>query len=233
MYTKDLRSWVKSLKEHDLILSKKVYEENFQEIKEATFYQLLARLCDEGYVGKISKGFYYKPKKKNYKELPKTEAILDFLTAKKKKGMIVGGKLFNDLGLISTEVENIDLYTSLLEIKTYRQIRNITIRQIDVDFRQTKIRKAITAFEIAEHIDEYQDVDQNKMKEFFVSFAETYDDETIGELLNKKSYKKRNIATIKIILDSFGIENNLHSYLNSASKYAFPKNIKIVNNIQL
>lgn len=231
MFTRDIKQWIDSLKEKELILAKQAYEEKFSEMKEATFYQLLARLCDEKYIGKIAKGLYYKPKRDNYEELPSEEKLVAFFTNKNKNGMIVGEKMLNEYGIISQEVDKIEIFTNVLDIKTRRCVNHLEIQSLEVDFRNPKILKTVQALEIVENISEFTNVNLENLKHFFEDFAYLFDIAIFNKVLSKRTYKKRNIAAIKTILDSFGVTNNLNKYLNTASKYSFPDEIQKALNL--
>ena len=84
-------------------------------MKEATFYQLLARLNEEKYIGKIAKGLYYKPKKNDFDALPSQEKLLAFFTNKDKNGMIIGRKMLENKGIISDDVQVYDIITNTIE----------------------------------------------------------------------------------------------------------------------
>ena len=88
MFTKDIKQWIFSLKDEELILAKVAYEKHFSDMKEATFYQLLARLNEEKYIGKIAKGLYYKPNKEDFNALPSTQKLINFFTNKEKNGIV-------------------------------------------------------------------------------------------------------------------------------------------------
>lgn len=227
MYTRDIRQWIGSLKDGDLILAKQAYEQFFSQMKEATFYQLLARLCDEKTIGKVAKGLYYKPFKDDYDELPTSASLVSFFTNKHKNGILVGQKMLQSYNIVSEDCDVYQIYTGVFEIKSRRCIRNLEIKNIDVDYRNDKIVKTIEALEIIEIIDNYENVNYENLKTFFEEYASIFDQAVLAKVLYSKSYKKRNIATLKRILDHFKVSNSLQKQLNTASKYDFPKNIAV------
>mgnify|MGYP007030232643 CR=1 FL=1 len=119
MYTRDIKQWISTLHEEDLILAKKAYEKHFVDMKEATFYQLLARLNEEKYIGKIAKGLYYKPKKNDFDALPSQEKLLAFFTNKDKNGMIIGRKMLENKGVISDDVQVYDIITNTIAANSF------------------------------------------------------------------------------------------------------------------
>ena len=123
MYTRDIKQWVYSLKEEELILAKQAYEKYFLDMKEATFYQLLARLNEEKFIGKIAKGLYFKPRKDNFEALPSIDKLIAFFTNKEKNGMIVGSKMFESYGILNQSEDIYQVFTNVIEIKTRRVYR--------------------------------------------------------------------------------------------------------------
>lgn len=225
MYTRDIKHWIVSLKDEEIFLAKEAYIKYFSDIKEATFYQLLARLNNEEYIGKIAKGLYYKPNVDDYKKLPSDEKLLNFFTNKNKAGMIVGEKMFRAYNIISEDNKIYDVYTNLLEIKTMRKMSNLRIQNINVDFKDEGIRNIIELLELIEQIDNYENVNFEALYDFLKTHAKNYNEDDLFIVLTKKNYKKRNIATLKQILDYFNVDNSLGRVLNTASRYQTSKNI--------
>lgn len=226
MFTRDIKQWISTLHEEDLILAKKAYEKYFVDMKEATFYQLLARLNEEKYIGKIAKGLYYKPKKNDFDALPSQEKLLSFFTNKDKNGMIIGRKMLENNGVISDNIQTYDVITNTIEIKTKRYIANLVVENFDVDFKNIKVRKSIEILELIELIDSCENINTEAVKNMINDFIEIYSDDDFFKALTAKGYKKRNVAAVKVILDHYGVNNSLARQLNTASKYAFPEKLK-------
>ena len=225
MFTRDIKQWIFSLKDEELILAKQAYEKHFNEMKEATFYQLLARLNEEKFIGKIAKGLYYKPRKDNYDALPSTDKLLAFFTNKERNGMLVGAKMLEVYGILPNVLNVYDVYTNVIEIKTRRYISNLVIENVDVDYRNVTIRKTIEVLELIEIIDTYGNVNLQAIYDMLHDFSAIYNEDVLFKVLMAKTYKKRNLAALKVILDYFNVKNNLSRQLNTASKYSFPANI--------
>ena len=166
-------------------------------MKEATFYQLLARLNEEKYIGKIAKGLYYKPKKNDFDALPSQEKLLSFFTNKDKNGMIIGRKMLENNGVISDNIQTYDVITNTIEIKTKRYIANLVVENFDVDFKNIKVRKSIEILELIELIDSCENINTEAVKNMINDFIEIYSDDDFFKALNAKGYKKRNVAAVK------------------------------------
>jgi hypothetical protein len=195
-------------------------------MKEATFYQLLARLNSEKYIAKIAKGLYYKPFKDDFDRLPSQEKLLNFFTNKNKNGMIVGTNMLFEKGIIAHNDNIYEIYTNLIEIKTTRYMSNLQIKNVNVDFKNKDVVNTIEILELIEIIDNYSDVNAEKLYEFLKNSALEFKEDVLYKVLAAHSYKKRNVATLKIVLDFFNVKNNLSRLLNTASKYNFQKEIE-------
>ena len=112
MYTSSIKQWINYMREGEIILAKRSYEEYFSNMKESTFYQLLARLNNEQVIGKLAKGLYYKPYKNEVYKVPQQDDALAFFTNKQRNGMVVGEKMLNNKGIINTDCDIIDVYTN-------------------------------------------------------------------------------------------------------------------------
>jgi len=225
MYTKELKLWISKLKKHEIFLAKDTYFAYFTDVKEPTFYQLIARLCDKGYIGKISKGLYYKPSIKDPSEEPPIESILEFLTNKGKSGMIAGIAMLNARGYVNDVPQDILIYSSLFDIKTSRVIKNLKVKEVRIDYKNDLIKETVCMLEMLENISLCSDINEDALYNFMKRFSENYDQKILTKVLTNKSYKKRVIYGLKIVLDYFGVDNYLNRYLNTASIYAFPKSL--------
>ena len=139
--------------------------------------------------------------------------------------------MLSDLGIISENDLPYEIYTNTLEIKSVRNIRNISLRTINVDFKNENNQLNIRMLELIENIDKYSNVNLDKLADFIILYAHNYDQESLMNILYQKSYKKRNIAIIYDILEHFHVANTLMRLLNKASRYEKSKYIEeILNN---
>ena len=226
MFTRDIKQWILSLKEGEIILAKSAYTENFSDMKEATFYQLLARLNQEKYIAKISKGLYYKPFKEDFNKLPSQDKLLNFFTNKNKNGLIIGANMLYKYNIIDTKSDTYEIYTNLIEIKTVRYMSNLAIQYVNVDYKNQLITSTIEILEVIEIIDSYKNINYQALNEFLKLYSTNFDEDILYKVIQSHSYKKRNIYTLMNILNHFNVSNNLSRLLNSASKYNFPISIK-------
>ncbi len=221
MFTKSLRAWVDMLKEGEIFLAKVAYEEYFADMEEATFYQLLARLHKEKTLGKLAKGLYYRP---YYDDIslqrkPSEDKLVEFFTNKNKNGMVVGSHLYAKLGLISNPDSNYQIYTNVFDIKSVRVLHGFEVKTVNIDFKNENYLRNIAMLEIINDIDSYSDVNIEALANFMREYALHFDQSALLKVLAVKSYKKRNIAIIRDILETYHVSNTLVKLLNKASKY--------------
>ena len=127
---------------------------------------------------------------------------------------------------ITGNYNNLAFDTNLIEIKTTRYMSNLQIKNVNVDFKNKDVVNTIEILELIEIIDNYSDVNAEKLYEFLKNSALEFKEDVLYKVLAAHSYKKRNVATLKIVLDFFNVKNNLSRLLNTASKYNFPKEIE-------
>lgn len=219
MFTHNLRLWIESLKEGEIFFAKTAYDEYFEDAEEATFYQLIARLYKEGYLGKIAKGLYFRPYKDDKTKMPPIENIINFFTNKGKKGTLIGAYKFKELGLIDNPTGDYEIYTDCHDIKTVRKLNGFNVKQVKLDYRNDVVVTTLLMLEINENIDNYEDVNIEALKAFIEKFVSIYKEDVLYKVLQAKSYKKRNLYLLSVILDKYGVENHISRYLNKASKY--------------
>ncbi len=225
MYTFEIKQWIFSLKEEEIILASKVYKERFSYMKETTFHQLLARLNDENYIGKISKGVYFKPREKEPYKLPSHENLINFFTGKDKNGMIVGQKMLSKYNIIFNTNNKYRLFTNLIEIKTTRKISNIEVEYLNVDFKNLSVRKIIELLELVNTIEDEKAYSLEAMKEMIENSIYYYDEAAMKKIIETKRYMKRDYKALSLLLKHYNVGNSIDSYLNKNSVYKIPNAI--------
>lgn len=225
MYTKNIRNWVDMLKDGELFFAKQTYVDYFADMQENTFYQLLARLSNEGTIKNLSKGLYYKPYANDSSKEPNKENIIEFLTNKGRNGCVTGGSFYKEKGIINYDVDFEYVFTNLLDIKSVRKIGGMSVFNLDVDFRNEMYLNIIECLELIEHIDSFTNVDYEALYRYLRSFASRFSQSALLKVISLRKYKKRVIAAIVMILTKFNVINTLQKLLNKASKYEIPVSI--------
>lgn len=225
MFTRNIRNWIDMLKEGELFFAKQTYADYFEDMQENTFYQLLARLSKENTIKSISKGLYYKPYSNDFNKEPSTKDIIDFLTNKGRNGCQVGGNMYSDLG-ISDNVSDFNyVFTNIFLIKSIRKIGDLSIFYLDVDYRNESYYNIINCLELIEHIQDFANINYENLYTFFKNFASKYSQSALFRIVSLRSYKKRVLAAVSLILKKFEINNTLNKILNKASKYEISEHV--------
>lgn len=218
-YSNMIMEKVNEYPELRLIDAQEIYKEEFQEIPETTFYKVVSRLAKSGEIERVSKGIYCIPKKGRFGTIISNEEniVEYFLGENKNKGMIIGYRLFNKYGLTTQISKNIDLYSSLT-IQEKRNIRNVSIKRVNLRFNSTTI-KMVELLEVLEGYNNVEDLNTENLIKFIEKLIRHYDDKIIENIIDVIRYKKSTLASLKNILDFYNLENNISNYLNGTSKY--------------
>ena len=86
-------------------------------------------------------------------------------------------------------------------------------------FNNTRI---IEAMEIFQNYFEIPELDKTKFARYAKQFARGYDDGAAVTVLRSMKYKKRSIAFMKKVLDTYKVPNTLSQFLSNASHYKVP-----------
>jgi hypothetical protein len=222
LYTFEIKQWIYSLKSEELILAKKAYETRFSYMKESTFFQLLARLNEEKFIGKIAKGLYYKPRSNDFYKLPSHDKLVDFFTGKGKNGMIIGNRMLYNYHIIDNCDNKYALLTNLMPIKTKRYISNLEVEYLDVDLKNVATNRIIEILEIIENIDDIKEYNFDALKEVVENIVYYYDENSMKKIIETKRYKKRVLKAFSLILKHYNVGNSIDNYLNKGSIYKIP-----------
>ena len=131
--------------------------------------------------------------------------------------LIVGYKLYNKLKLTTQISKNYKIYSSNVT-NTQKKIRNIEIKNIQINFSKEYIR-IIEMLEVLQNYYEIQDLNYFEFYNYAKKFSFTYNEKATKIILEKIPYKKSTISFLYNILKYFKIENSLNSYLSTLSKY--------------
>lgn len=76
--------------------------------------------------------------------------------------------------------------------------------------------------EIFQNYSDIPELDKAKFARYAKQFARGYDDEAAVTVLRSMKYKKRSIAFMKKVLDTYKVPNTLSQFLSNASHYKVP-----------
>lgn len=208
--------------ENELIFASKVYSEHFSDVMtEAAYYKNLSRMCNDGYLHRLSKGVYCRPEKTRFGViLPSDNQIMQTFT-EKDQGVVVGYSLYNTLGLTTQISKYTEVYSALLEEKV-KQIGSVLLKKYILEYSKNSCF-VIQMLEILYHYKEIEDINNAQFIQFCQRFVEQYSDTATDYILKHISYPKWTIAFLREVLNYYHVENNLSKYLSSLSEYKIPK----------
>lgn len=150
-----------------------------------------------------------------------TELLLNYFFGEdNSSGMFTGIHLYNKYALTNVKADNISLYSNVCK-QSVCHISNIEARRpaVELDFDNTRI---IEAMEIFQNYSDIPQLDKAKFARYAKQFARGYDDEAAVTVLRSMKYKKRSIAFMKKVLDTYKVPNTLSQFLSNASHYKVP-----------
>lgn len=204
-----------------LIMAGTLYRNKFSSImSEAAYLQAVSRLYRSGQIERIAKGIYYYPKKTRFGTIPLSEQeIVDYFTCSN-KGIFVGYRLYNSLGVTTQISKRQIIYSSVPEEKQ-RQIGNIYIHKYDLEYTPA-VKSVIQLMELLQHYKDIQDVNASAVILNTERLSKTYDEKAFEEVQKVISYPKWTIAFLQEVLNYHRTPNHLYRYLSAFSKYPYP-----------
>ena len=118
------------------------------------------------------------------------------------------------------DITELLLYSNVCK-QSVCHIGNIEVKRpaVELDFDNTRI---IEAMEIFQNYYDIPELDKTKFARYAKQFARGYDDEAAVTVLRSMKYKKRSIAFMKKVLDTYKVPNTLSQFLSNASHYKVP-----------
>ena len=227
--SKNVMKKVKAKKEGEIITYDEfAYLENFNAVALA-----LSRLNKSGYISRLSKGVYYKPKKTSYGPVkPNENEILKKILLKNNKGYISGAVAFNKLGL-STQVPN------TIEIRGSYSSRLTKIGKLRIKYKKSNIEFKSDDVNLLQLLDSLQDIKKipdTNVNEVYVRIKERIlglGEERIKRLAQLSKDRRPQVrALVGSILDEEkpDLAKPLFKSLNSLSVYKIGLREEIVPN---
>lgn len=177
-----------------------LYEKFFQLIPNKTYLKIIERFVDEGGFQRISKGVYLIGQQKD-----DIDPILEFYTSNF-SGMIIGNRMYYELGLIDSPGEEIELLTSKITTST-KNINNYKLRYVDMFFTQGMI-EVIQGLECIAQFSGLEEVDQLKLFVVIEKMIESYKDPSFRIITQNMKYDYATIKTLAKLLNEQNIANN-------------------------
>lgn len=207
--------------ENKILTAKQVYKQLPEHFSEQAFYQTLTRLTQKGMLCHLTKGLYYRPRCSRFGVVPLGEqAIVEHYTAGG-QGMVVGYRLYYQLGLTTQISKNVDILSNVLQ-ENKKTVSNVKVSRLDLNFDAT-ICNAIATLEILQNYRNIEDINHRQMAEYMRKFALNYSEDAIQTVLRHCKYKKATIAFLAAFLGYWNTKHTLQQYLSRLSAYAVPQ----------
>lgn len=218
-YTVIIINSVKDYPELKIIDTQKLYSEKFANIPEPTFYKVISRMTKKGELQRLTRGIYCKPKQGRFgKVLSNEKNILEYYLGERgNQGVVIGYQLFNKYGLTTQISKVIEVYSRIIT-QNNKTIKNVKARKVNLKLDTITI-KMIELLEIVQEYMNIEDLNKRNLIKYLELTTKCYDEQVIDKILNSLNYKKSTIASLKNVLDYYGIKNNLAKYLSGISKY--------------
>ena len=207
--------------ENKILTAKQVYKQLPEQFSEQAFYQTITRLTQKGMLCHLTKGLYYRPRCSRFGVVPLGEqAIVEHYTAGG-QGMVVGYRLYYQLGLTTQISKNVDILSNVLQ-ENKKTVSNVKVSRLDLNFDAT-ICNAIATLEILQNYRNIEDINHRQMAEYMRKFALNYSEDAIRTVLGHRKYKKATIAFLAAFLGYWNTKHTLQQYLSRLSTYAVPQ----------
>ena len=207
--------------ENKILTAKQVYKQLPEHFSEQAFYQTLTRLTQKGMLCHLTKGLYYRPRCSRFGVVPLGEqTIVEHYTAGG-QGMVVGYRLYYQLGLTTQISKNVDILSNVLQ-ENKKTVSNVKVSRLDLNFDAT-ICNAIATLEILQNYRNIEDINHRQMAEYMRKFALNYSEDAIRTVLGHRKYKKATIAFLAAFLGYWNTKHTLQQYLSRLSAYAVPQ----------
>lgn len=185
------------------------HKKHFEIVPYRTFCKILSRLEDEGILKPYSKGLYI-INSGNIKEDP----VIAFY-ANENTGLVVGYKLYNDLGITEHAEKPIVIFTNAMETTTKNIGNDYKLILFDAMF-DDNIKKLIICLELIENGRKIIDYDLKRIYEVIQDYLQYYDNFSFETIVENIRYSLSTIATLDELLSKLHVPNRV---MEIAKKY--------------
>ena len=207
--------------ENGLFYSSEIFNQYLKnDMNDITFSKIISRLNAEKEIERVSKGLYSLGVKTKYGNVYSSEKDIVDRYVKENKGIILGYKFYNSIGLTTQISKHILVYSNNTNSEC-KKIKNIEIRRFNIDYNEEN-KKALEILDILNNFLSIEDINNNVFVDFTSGYLKDYNEEAVERVIETCKYPKSTIAFLKEILDCNNIKNDLGKYLSSFSKYNYP-----------
>lgn len=214
--------------ENELIFASKLYAEQLSEaVSEEAYYQTLVRMCKVGTLCRIAKGTYYRPKTSKYGIVPPSQNEIIAAFTEHDRGVVVGYSLYNKLKLTTQIPQKVEVLSSQIEQQT-KTIGNVRLKFCDLVYN-SESKDMIQLLEVLQNFSDIQDMNYQQFRSVCQNRVSKYDDNVFEQVNQQLRYQKRTISFLRMILEHYGIKNDLSKHLSALSEYRHPTIEEIIS----
>ena len=179
------------------------YEHNkhFPMVPYRTFCKILSRLEEEGIIRSYSKGVYIINADK-YKDDP----IIAFY-ASEDTGVVVGYKMYNDLGITDYQEKPIIIYTNAMDTSAKNIGDDYKIIHVDITFFDKRVKQLIICLELIQNRNSIKECNIITLDEILIDYLQYYNDINFYEIVKNIHYSYSTIVTLEEILNNLHVPN--------------------------
>lgn len=201
-YTKTIREYCLNNKGSIFDMSYE-YERHFSMVPYKTFCKILNRLEEEGTIKTTSKGIY-----SINCDNDNEDSILNFY-ANDESGLVVGYKLYNDLGITNHQESPIVIYTNTMNTTVKKIGDKYRLELFDLIMFDEHIKKLIICLELIENKNKIIDADLFKLASILMDYLQDYHDIDLEMILNKHKYQYSTLISLEELLTKLNIKNRV------------------------
>ena len=198
-YTKRIKEYCQTHKNSILDVSH-VSDNIFVDIPYKTLLKILNRLAQDGVIQPVSKGVYYIGKK----YLPEDEILSKYV--EKGKGMVIGYKLYNRIGLSPYQDSIIEAFTNSISSQ-HKTIGNLRLKKALLTFDDATI-DLVSLLEALNAGYNIKLCNYFTYKSITDLLSKSYNDSIFEKIINAIAYPYSTIAKLNEILMRNKIDNN-------------------------
>ncbi len=218
-YALEVSNFIMNYPTLNLLDSRKIYNDKFSYMGEEVFYKIISRLCGSKKIIRLSKGIYCVPKETKFGMMisNETDILNYYLGSRKNKGVIVGYRLYNKYKITTQMSKNIEIFSNVL-YENSKKVANVTIKKIDTGLNDYDI-KLIELLDIIENYKSIENINYRTFIETIKYLSKFYNEKSLKKIIKNIKIKKGTLASLKVILDYYNIDNSVDLYLKKTSKY--------------
>jgi hypothetical protein len=217
----EIKNTFDMLPANTLINVSDLYSRKFADIPVKTYYKVLERMTNRNSLVRLTKGYYYCPKKTRFGTVPISENEITAYFTDHNKGVVIGYSMYNRYGLTTQIGKKIYILSNAVNEKK-KNIGNVSVEKAGVNINDST-KTILEVLDVLQNYSKIEDMNHSMLASFLTVFSECYSDSAATYVLDHRKYKKRTIAFMKAVLDYQGIRNTLGKYLSDLSNYEVPE----------